>query len=71
VWPPSWSEPAPGDYPPSRWPSKEQLTYTKELVTVALLLLALPWLLSKLLTDPGALFAGLGKRHVGRAVTGG
>lgn len=34
-------------------PRREQLTYTRELLTVVLLLVAFPWLLSRLLTNPG------------------
>jgi hypothetical protein len=48
-------------WPPPEWPSVAQLTYTKELITVVLLLLALPWILGRLATRPretGAALAG-------------
>lgn len=48
-------------YPPASWPRKESLTYTKELITTMLLVLALPWLVIKLLTDPALLMSGLGR----------
>lgn len=60
--------PRPRSWPP-RWPSKDQLTYTKEAITVLLLLLALPWLVTKLLTNPGQVLAGLGQRQVGKAAS--
>jgi hypothetical protein len=77
-WPPPWSpDAAPitgGDwarapthraaYPPAGWPSKEQADYTTKLITAGLLVLALPWLVIKLLTDPGAVFAGAARQHL-------
>jgi hypothetical protein len=48
-------------WPPADWPSTAQLTYTKELITVVLLLLALPWILGRLASRPretGAALAG-------------
>jgi hypothetical protein len=65
-WPPHPDE-APlrlRQFPPPQWPRQDQLTYAKELVTVLLLLLALPWLVVKLLTDPASVLSGLGRRHV-------
>lgn len=59
--------PRPHPYPPATWPSKEQLTYTKEAVTVLLLLLALPWLVVKLITHPSDVLAGIGRRQVAKA----
>jgi hypothetical protein len=47
-----------------RMPTREQLTYTRELLTVVLILAAFPWLLSKLLTNPGAVLRGAGVRGV-------
>jgi hypothetical protein len=41
-------------WPPADWPSVAQLTYTKELITVVLLLLALPWILARLARHPRA-----------------
>jgi hypothetical protein len=74
VWPPrpdapSAGEPARRSYPPAGWPTHAQLTYTKEAITALLLVLALPWLVSKLLTDPGAVLAGLGQRQVTKAAS--
>jgi hypothetical protein len=46
-------------------PSQAQLDYTTKLITAALLLLALPALISALVTDPSRLLAGLSRRHVG------
>ncbi|HUR85647.1 MAG TPA: hypothetical protein VMY78_09900 [Solirubrobacteraceae bacterium] len=59
----------PGDHPPVRWPTLGQLTYTKEAITVLLLILALPWLVSKLLTRPGDVLTGLGRRAAGRVTS--
>lgn len=47
-----------------RVPSRDQLTYTRELLTVVLILAAFPWLISKLLTNPGAVLRGAGVRGV-------
>jgi hypothetical protein len=71
----AWEQPGPDAPPrPRAWPPPDgptlgQLTYTKELITVVLLLLALPWLVSKLLTDPGQVFSGLGRRAAGRVAS--
>lgn len=51
-------------YPPRSWPSKEQLDYTQKAITCLLLILALPWLVYKLLTAPSQLIAGAGRQHV-------
>lgn len=51
-------------WPPVDWPTQAQLVYTKELVTVILLLLALPWLVGKLLTRPGDLLEAAGRKQV-------
>jgi hypothetical protein len=68
-WPPRWVSVSPfTGYPPRRWPTKDQLTYTKEAITVFLLLLALPWLVSKLLTNPSSVLSGVGRRQVAKAV---
>jgi hypothetical protein len=61
-----WWEPAPPasprySWPPSWAPSKDQLTYTKELVTVTLLVLAVPWLFARLVHDPAGLLADRGR----------
>ena len=68
-WPPSWEttggQLADAEGPASvRMPSASQLDYTNKLITTTLLVLALPALLSLLLTKPGALFAGLGGKHL-------
>jgi hypothetical protein len=47
-------------------PSRDQLTYAKELMTVVLLALAFPWLIVKLLTNPGTVLAGAGRKHIGK-----
>jgi hypothetical protein len=49
-----------------RLPSKEQLTYAKELMTVVLLALAFPWLIVQLLTRPSTVLAAAGRKHVGK-----
>lgn len=69
TWPPPKPEsPAAGrGYPPAGWPSRGSLTYTKELITCLLLVLALPWLVVKLLSDPGTVLTGLGRRATGSA----
>lgn len=51
-------------FPPKSWPSREQLEYVIRAITAFLMLLALPWLIKKLITDPGGLFAGAGRQHV-------
>lgn len=50
-----------GRFPPRAWPSKDQLIYTREAITVLLMLLALPWLVWKLLTQPAAVLANRGQ----------
>lgn len=64
TWPPRSAPPtagqrAAGGWPPHGWPSLGQLTYTKELITVVLLIIALPWLLSRLTRNPGAVLGGV------------
>jgi hypothetical protein len=54
-----WSTNAAGSaparsWPPADWPSTAQLDYTQKLVTVVLLLLALPWVLGKFARSPRA-----------------
>lgn len=51
-------------FPPKSWPTKEQLEYVIRAITAGLMLLALPWLAYKLVTNPGAIFAGAGRQHV-------
>jgi hypothetical protein len=69
-----WDTPGPGDtpaagkqrhWPPVDWPTTAQLDYTQKLITVVLLVLALPWLVGKLVTRPGDVLAAAGHKHVG------
>lgn len=48
--------------PAATWPSHASLIYARDMITVALLALALPWLTYKLITDPGSVLSGLGAR---------
>lgn len=60
--------PVPGKrrvWPPAEWPTFAQLSYTKELITVVLLVLALPWLFGKLATRPGDVLSAAGRKQVG------
>lgn len=52
--------------PPAAMPSRAALTYWKEAITVLLLVLALPWLAYKLVTNPGSVLTGAGQRAVKR-----
>jgi hypothetical protein len=52
-------------WPPVDWPTQAQLDYTQKLITVVLLVLALPWLVGKLVTRPGDVLAAAGRKHVG------
>jgi hypothetical protein len=47
---PGNESPLPGE----GWPQVETIEYVSKLITLILLLLALPWLTEKLLTHPGA-----------------
>lgn len=73
AWPPPYAGGAtlggPHGYPPRGWPSLGQLTWTREAATVLLLVLALPWLVSKLITRPGDVLSGLGARAAGKVVS--
>jgi hypothetical protein len=52
-----------GWQPPSSLPSKDAIGYWKELITVGLLFLALPYVVWKLITDPaGAMRKVAGKQ---------
>lgn len=46
-------------WPPAHWPSLGQLTYTKELITVVLLVVALPWLIARLTRNPASVLSGV------------
>lgn len=52
----------PAGYPPVGWPTLGQLVWTKELIVVLLLVLALPWLMRRLLTNPADILDGVAKR---------
>lgn len=53
-------------YRPSPYlPTKQHLSYTKELITVLLLLIALPWIIRNLLTSPQTLARALGGKVAG------
>jgi hypothetical protein len=52
-------------WPPVDWPTQAQLDYTQKLITVVLLVLALPWLVGKLVTRPGDVLTAAGHKHVG------
>lgn len=60
--------PAGHSYPPATWPSKDQLDYTQKAITCLLLVLALPWLVHKLLTRPGDVLSGRGKAALGKGL---
>jgi hypothetical protein len=67
-WPPEPGRRSPDEprrYPPDGWPTKSQLDYTQQAILTALLVLALPWLVVRLATDPGSVLAGLGRRQTG------
>lgn len=78
-WPPAWApaeqptslpvgSAAParggGGFPPEGWPTKEQIDYAQAAILLLLLLLALPWVLSKLLTNPSSLVAAIAGRRM-------
>jgi hypothetical protein len=75
-WPPPWDPAAvqddggaptpvaPRAYPPSGWPSKDQLEYTQRLFSVVIIGLALPWLVKTLVTDPGRVISGAARQHL-------
>lgn len=51
-------EPGPGSegtFPNEHWPKLETIDYTSKLITLMILLLALPWLLERLLSHPSQL----------------
>jgi hypothetical protein len=62
-WPPRWSTPGSGPdvYPPATWPTKGQIDYTRSLIVLGLLLLALPWIVLKLASSPGDVLGVLGR----------
>lgn len=75
TWPPDYSGAAGNSgprgalrrFPPAGWPSKGQLDYGQQLLIVGLLVLALPYIVRTLITDPGELLgAGPVRRLVVR-----
>ena len=46
-----------------RWPSRSQMEYAKVALELLLLLLALPWIVGRLLSDPAGLMRNLGRTH--------
>lgn len=67
-WPPANDGPAqagsepPLSFPPDGWPRKSQIEYATALLLLGLLLLSLPWLVIKLLTNPEEVFAAATRR---------
>lgn len=55
---------APTWTPPPRWPAKAALDYYRDAITTLLLVLALPYLLVKLLTRPGDVLEAAGRHRV-------
>jgi hypothetical protein len=60
------SPPAAGrrGFPPPGWPVKDQLDYTSKAITTLLLVLALPWLAYKLVTNPREVLTGAAQQHI-------
>ena len=82
IGPPPWvdlvgegeGEPAPatheGAFPWEGWPKAESIDYVNKLIIVLILLLALPWLIGKLLTHPEELSGHAGGLSMGAASMG-
>lgn len=74
LWPgmaPALDSPAPlpmagSHYPLPGWPAQDTLEYFTKLILLGLLLLALPYVIGKLLTRPGDLLDQAGKRAMRR-----
>jgi hypothetical protein len=77
-WPPPWegsggagaatAGPAPSsagvaNFPPKGWPSKAQLDYAQAIIVLGLLVVALPWVVTTLVTRPGDLLGGIVARR--------
>lgn len=62
---PSTSTTSTGPLPGEGWPKLESVDYCIKLITLIVLLLALPWLIGKLLAEPGK-----ASRHAGSFVLG-
>jgi hypothetical protein len=60
---PASTPPRDGWRPPGWAPPLPAITYAKEAATTLLLLLALPYVIFKLLTAPGELLTNVGRRH--------
>lgn len=54
-----------GPMPGEGWPKLETVDYANKLIMLVILLLALPWLLGKLISDPGNM-----SRHAARMAAG-
>src|SRR5690242_20800969 len=55
-------------FPLPGWPASSTVDYLTKLILLGLLLLALPYLIGKLLTSPGEVLAAAGNRAMSRAV---
>jgi hypothetical protein len=65
-WPPVYVQAPPWALTGLRWPpTADQLDYVQKLVTVALLLIAVPALLTALLRRPERLAAAAARKHLG------
>jgi hypothetical protein len=62
---PSTSPTSTGPLPGNGWPKLESVDYCIKLITLIVLLLALPWLVAKLVSEPGR-----ASRHAGAFVLG-
>lgn len=49
------------------WPAKGDLDYTKTLIEVVLLALAIPYVVARLTSNPGAVSKAAAHKHVGTA----
>jgi hypothetical protein len=65
VSPAAGSAPGGGRLPRAGWPEKTDLDYVKVAVEVALLLVAVPYLLKRLVTRPAATSRKAGEHHLG------
>ena len=59
-------EPFPGEH----WPRLETIDYISKLIVLLILLLALPWLIQRLLTHPGQVPRQLGEHLLGTPAAG-
>lgn len=54
-------------FPLPGWPAGSTVDYLTKLILLGLLLLALPYLIGKLLTDPASVMVAAGNRAIARA----